>query len=61
MSKVFARFLGLGDFRGFFDDVICRSIEEDVVVSPEAPHVNGPFVVGVALIDSGVALQKKRV
>ena len=51
-------FKNVKKFRGLFVSGASFSIEEDVVVSPEAPHVDGPFVVGVALVDSGVALRK---
>ena len=26
-------------------------------IVPEAPHVHGPFVIGVTLVDAGVALE----
>lgn len=32
-------------------------VEENVVISPETSHINGQFVICVALIDSGVALK----
>jgi hypothetical protein len=40
--------------------VVGGLVEEDVVVRPKASHVYGPLVVGVALVDAGVALKTNK-
>ncbi len=35
-------------------------IEENVVISAKAPHIHGPFVVGMTLVDSSIALKINR-
>ena len=34
-------------------------VKVDVVIGPEASHVDGPFVLGVALVNAGIALRKR--